>query len=146
MTVSYMTESPTLRRVLSRSDILSTASSVIASYPSITSACLFGSYAKGTAHPDSDVDIAIFHPDLSWDKIGREIGGVHMDLEGALNKQVDLSVCPPDAFVEKINKYWVPITVGTLKSSSLPSSSTDHIRRGLYQPCRLTRRKASRQP
>src|SRR6266567_3506471 len=83
-----MTESPTLRRVLSRSDILSTASSVIASYPSITSAYLFGSYVKGTAHPDSDVDIAIFHPELPWDKIRQEIGGVYMDLEGALNKQV----------------------------------------------------------
>lgn len=116
-----MTESPTLRKVLSRSNILSTASSVIASYPSITSAYLFGSYAKGTACPDSDVDIAIFHPDLSWDKIGREIGGVHMGLEGALNKQVDLLVCPPDAFVEKIKMYWVPINLGT----PLLSSSTD---------------------
>lgn len=48
-----------------------------------------------------------------------------MDLEDALNKQVDLSVCPPDAFVEKIKKYWVPIIVGIQKSSSLLSSSTD---------------------
>jgi len=118
---------PTLRKFLSRSDILSTASSVIASYPSITSAYLFGSYAKGTAHPDSDVDIAIFHPDLSWN-IRREIGGVHMGLEDALNKQVDIvdiSVCPSDAsalaFVEKIKMYWVPINLGT----PLLSSSTD---------------------
>jgi len=117
-----MTESP---KAHSRSDILCTASSVIKSYPSITSAYLFGSYAKGTAHPDSDVDIAIFHPDLSLDKLLQEIGGVHMDLEGALNKEVDLSVCPPDAFVEKIKKYWMPINVGTQKSSSLLSSSAD---------------------
>jgi hypothetical protein len=48
-----------------------------------------------------------------------------MDLEGVLNKQVDLLVCPPDAFVEKIRKYWVPINVGTQKSSSLLSSSID---------------------
>lgn len=48
-----------------------------------------------------------------------------MDLEDALNKQVDFSVCPPDAFVEKIKKYWVPIIVGIQKSSSLLSSSTD---------------------
>ncbi|KAK2462491.1 hypothetical protein APHAL10511_005461 [Amanita phalloides] len=100
----------------------STGSSVITSYPSIT---LFGSYAKGTARPDSDVDIAIFHPDLIWDKNRQEIGGVHMDLEDALNKEADLSVCPPDTFVERIKKYWVPINVGTQKSSSLLSSSAD---------------------
>ena len=46
-------------------------------------------------------------------------------IEGALNKQVDLSVCPPDAFVDKIKKYWVPINVGTQKSNLLLSSSTD---------------------
>ena len=136
--------SPTLRKVLSQSDVLFTASSVITSYPSITSAYLFGSYAKGTAHPDSDIDIAIFHPDLSWDKIGHEIGGVHMDLEGALNKQVDLSVCPPDAFVEKINKYWVPINVGS--SSSLLSSSADATHPPVVLPITSSDEKKGKSP
>lgn len=116
-----MTESPTLRR----SDILSTASSVTTSYPSIASTYLFGSYAKGNAHPDSDVDIAIFHLIFPGNKIGQDIGGVLLGLEGGLNKEVDLSVCPPDEFVDKIKKYWVPINVGTRKSSPLLSSSTE---------------------
>lgn len=94
--------------VLSQSDVLSTASSVIQTYPSITSAYLFGSYAKGTARPDSDVDIVLFLHDLGWDKLA-DIGGAEMDLESALNRKVDLTVCPPDDFVEKVKIYWVPI-------------------------------------
>jgi len=86
------------------------ASSIIKTYPSITSAYLFGSHPKGTARPDSDVDIALFIPDLSWDRLA-DVGGVQMDLERVLDRQVDLSVCPPDEFVEKIKKYWMPISL-----------------------------------
>ncbi|KAF8811312.1 hypothetical protein BYT27DRAFT_7184786 [Phlegmacium glaucopus] len=96
--------------VLPQSDVLSISSSIIQTYPSITSAYLFGSYAKGAARPDSDVDIALFLPDLGWDKL-IDIGGAHMDLESALGRKVDLSVCPPDDFVEKIKVYWVPINL-----------------------------------
>ena len=96
--------------VLSQSDVLSMASSVIKAYPSITSAYLFGSYAKGTARSKSDVDIAIFLPDLRRDKL-IDIGGVLEDLERVLDKKIDLSVCSPDDFVEKIKKYWVPISL-----------------------------------
>ena len=101
---------PAPAQVLSQSDILSTASSVIQTYPSITSAYLFGSYAKGTARPDSDVDIALFLDDLRWDKLV-DIGGVLMDLEIALHRKVDLAVRPPQDFVEIIKTYWVPINV-----------------------------------
>lgn len=76
--------------------------------PTITSAYLFGPYAKGTARPDSDVDIVIFAPGLCQDELS-EIGRVHTDLERVLNKEVYLELSPPDDFVELIRRYWVPI-------------------------------------
>jgi len=99
---------PTPAEVLLQSDVLSIASSIIQTYPSITSAYLFGSYSKGTARPDSDVDIALFFPDLGWDNLVT-IGGAQRDLESALGKKVDLTVCPGDEFVKKIKTYWVPV-------------------------------------
>ncbi|KAM6501299.1 hypothetical protein JOM56_004313 [Amanita muscaria] len=71
---------------------------------------LFGSYAQGTARPDSDIDIVLFIPDRGWGKL-EAIGGVLMDLESALDRDIDLSVCPPDHFVVRIKKYWVPINL-----------------------------------
>jgi len=41
----------------------------------------------------------------------RQLGGAHMDLEEAYGKKVDLLVSPPEDFVEKIQKYWIPITL-----------------------------------
>ena len=75
--------------------------------PSITSAYLFGSYAKGTAvsTPDSDVDIVLSLYDLGWDKL-YDVGGAQVDLRSALNKKVNLTVCPPD---KKVRMYWAPI-------------------------------------
>ncbi len=35
-----------------------------------------------------------------------------MDLEASLGKKIDLSVCPPDDFVEKIKTSWLPIDIG----------------------------------
>jgi hypothetical protein len=34
-----------------------------------------------------------------------------MKLESAFGRKVDLSVCPPDDFVEKIKNYWIPINL-----------------------------------
>ena len=97
-------------KVLSQSEIISIASSINRVYPSFTSAYLFGSYAKGTARPDSDIDIAVFLPKLNWSKLV-DIGGAHMDLEEVFGKKVDLSVCPSDDFLERIKKYWIPIDI-----------------------------------
>ena len=96
---------------LSLSSVLSISSSIIRSYLSITSAYLFGSYAKGTADPDSDVDITLFLPDFCWEKL-EDIGGVHMDLESVFSRKVDLVVCLCDDFVEKVKMYWVQINLG----------------------------------
>jgi len=105
-------------KVLSQSEVLSTASSIIRAYPSFTSAYLFGSYAKGTARPDSDIDIAVFLPEFNWSKL-QDIGGAHMDLEKALGKKVDLAVCPSNDFVERIKTYWMPIVQSKTVSFSL---------------------------
>jgi predicted nucleotidyltransferase len=130
---------PAPRLVLSQSHVLSTASSIIQSYPSIASAYLFGSYAKGTARPDSDIDIALFIPNLTFDKLA-DIGGVQMDLEGTLDKQVDLSVCPPDDFVERVKGYWVPIDLHcgkfeTQRTDSSSSSSTQSSNENQVSSC-----------
>ena len=94
--------------VLPVDEVLSVASSVIQAYPSITSAYLFGSYAKGIARPDSDVDIALFLPDLRSPRL-EDAGGVLFDLESALGKEIDLTLRPSDKFVERMREYWIPI-------------------------------------
>ena len=40
-------------------DILATLSSALADHPRVLAAWLFGSQARGTARPDSDVDVAV---------------------------------------------------------------------------------------
>ena len=47
---------------------------------------LFGSYARGTASPDSDVDLRIDRGKIR----GWALGGLLIDLEQALGKKVDL--------------------------------------------------------
>jgi len=53
----------------------------------VTKAILFGSYAKGCATEDSDVDLVIeTEPHVrGWD-----FGGIHMDVAECLEKNVDL--------------------------------------------------------
>ena len=96
--------------ILSQSDVLSIALSVIRPYPSVTSAYLFGSHAKGTARPDSGVAIVLFfpNPSLSRGEL-RDIGHIQAGLENAFKRRISLLVCPPDDFVEKIKTHWIPI-------------------------------------
>lgn len=48
---------------------------------------IFGSFARGDARPDSDVDFLIACPDKTslWDFIG-----LHQDLSESLNREVDV--------------------------------------------------------
>ncbi len=58
---------------------------VFANYPEITSAYLFGSYARNEANGKSDVDILIVCPPL-----GLKLFSIAPDLENLLHKKVDL--------------------------------------------------------
>ena len=60
--------------------------SIFANYEKVKCAYLFGSYARGEATVESDVDILVIAPDL----YGFDFGGLHYDLRTALKKDVDL--------------------------------------------------------
>lgn len=44
---------------------------VLARFPRVEKALLFGSRAKGTHKPGSDIDLALAGPDLDWRTLGR---------------------------------------------------------------------------
>jgi len=44
---------------------------VLVTFPPVEKALLFGSRAKGTHKPGSDIDLALMGPDLDWETIGR---------------------------------------------------------------------------
>ena len=72
--------------LLTNDQIQSIAAPIAESY-GIRSMSLFGSYARGEATEDSDVDLLIERGDAlrGWD-----IGGLYVDLCGALGKELDL--------------------------------------------------------
>ena len=74
---------------------------------------------KSNGRPDSDPDTVLFLPDLGWDELA-DIGGVHMDLESVLEREIDLTARPPDDFVEKVKTHWMPI-----RPQMTPSARTD---------------------
>ena len=55
----------------------------------VLKAWLFGSYARGEQHEDSDVDI-LFEPDMSQRFSLLTLGGMYMDLKEMLGREVDL--------------------------------------------------------
>jgi len=72
---------------------------VVVSHPGVVAAYLFGSVARGTSKPSSDVDVAVL-----YEKTPRaELGSPPMRLEAALEKElrrpvqvVCLNTVPPD--------------------------------------------------
>jgi len=44
---------------------------VLSHYPEVARAALFGSRAKGTARPSSDIDLALYGEGLNWRVLGR---------------------------------------------------------------------------
>jgi predicted nucleotidyltransferase len=44
---------------------------VLTHFPEVASAVLFGSRAKGTARPGSDIDLALYGEGLDWRVLGR---------------------------------------------------------------------------
>ena len=74
-----------LHRVICRSNL------------SVVTFAHFGSYAKGTAHSDSDVNIALLSDDFSWDKLA-DVGGAQTDPESALNREGQYYGVPTSGF------------------------------------------------
>ena len=62
------------------------ASPIAASY-GVKSLSLFGSYARGEATEDSDIDLLL---DRSGMALGWAIGGLYSDLSEALGKELDM--------------------------------------------------------
>lgn len=87
--------------------IKSTVSKLSKKY-GVKSAHLFGSYARGTADEDSDVDIIINRGDLrTYD----DYFDLRQDLESELNVKVDLLAddsLRPKLF-ESIKQDWIPL-------------------------------------
>lgn len=61
-------------------------SEIFANYPEVQCAYLFGSYARGEATVESDVDILVVAPNLG----GFKFAGLRHDLVKGLGKEVDL--------------------------------------------------------
>ena len=73
--------------ILTRDQIKKIISDYFAGKP-VTKAWLFGSYARGEADADSDVDVLV---ELDYNKnIGMDFFGWHQDLTDVINKKVDV--------------------------------------------------------
>ena len=72
----------------------------------VDSIYVFGSYSKGTARPDSDVDLLVSAPNIK----GIRIGGLYLALREALGKEIDLITDEADPrFLQIISKDAVHI-------------------------------------
>ena len=78
--------------------------------PEIAAAWLFGSVARGTAGPESDVDVGI----LYTDEPPRTLAGLGLDLEGDLERLLDLPVQ-----VVVLNRAPVDLVVRVLRDGRL---------------------------
>ena len=96
------------RYVVSIKFITRVAQDIFTEYPEIESAYLYGSYARGEATGESDVDIMVICPPM-----GLKFYGLAGRLEDAIHKQIDLQTFRqikdnPD-FVEQLLKEGVRI-------------------------------------
>ena len=78
---------------------------------SIKYAFLFGSYARGNVHEESDIDIAvIFSKDYSEDTQFRVIEKLSLDIEKELHKEINMLVITDD--FKKPMLYYNAIVLG----------------------------------
>lgn len=94
-------------RVLSIEDIKRAVNKLASEY-GVERVYLFGSYARGDAKPDSDVDLRIDKGEL---KGLFQLSGFYLDLEEALNINVDVLTTDSldNNFLEKISKEEIMI-------------------------------------
>lgn len=67
-------------------NIKAVSSQIFAKYQQVQCAYLIGSYARGEATKDSDIDILVVAPGLE----GLDFAGLHHDLRMKLGKEIDL--------------------------------------------------------
>lgn len=82
--------------------------SPIAEAYNVASLSLFGSYARGEAREDSDIDLLL---DRTGMASGWAIGGLYADLSDALGKELDLVTttgADPD-FLARIHRDAIPL-------------------------------------
>ena len=58
---------------IDKQTLIETISRVLARYPAVQAAYLFGSHARGTAHKHSDIDVALIGPAAQLDPIRLDI-------------------------------------------------------------------------
>lgn len=93
----------------SLSSVISTSRTVFSKYK-ISKAYVFGSYAKGTNTPKSDIDFII---EFKNKKLDIEdlvvVSSIKEDLEHSLSKEVDLIVSPSRDFYKKVESSIIRI-------------------------------------
>lgn len=90
------------RGILTIEDIKKTVNKIAHQY-GIEKVYLFGSYARGEANPNSDVDLRIDKGEL---KGLFQLSGFYLDLEESLNTKVDVLTTDSldDDFLQRISK------------------------------------------
>lgn len=84
-------------------DEIKTITAPIAASYGVKSLSLFGSYARGEATDDSDVDLLVDRTGMAR---GWAIGGLYADLADALGKELDMvtTTGADDAFLSRIQR------------------------------------------
>ena len=111
--------SPTSEDTACYSGRMDQVEQVVARDSRIAYALVFGSTARGTATPDSDVDVAIgLQPGAAYS--ARDVGALIADLEHATGRRVDLVVADeaPPAVAYRIFRDGVPVLSATTNTSS----------------------------
>ena len=78
----------------------------------IESAYLYGSFAKGTEHKWSDIDVAVISPDFSDDRF--EEGVRLMILSHDIDNRIEPVPFSPETFIDENPLAWVIKTTGYL--------------------------------
>ena len=96
------------RYILSVKVIKALCNQIFSRYPEVKCAYLYGSYARGEATGESDVDILVVCPPM-----GMKFYGIAAELEERLHKQIDLhthrQLAKSEKFLEQILKEGIKI-------------------------------------
>ena len=88
-TISLVPDLPARPAVLDRRTISQSVQEAASAFPAITSVVLFGSYARGEANPESDIDLRITYDDTARFSI-MNLASFSARIEQATGKSVDI--------------------------------------------------------